>query len=78
MLIGKPAWVHMNNVIGVLYKITQCKDWPDAIPKDDPEIVTPELADFFNKVFVKDAEKRLSAAEVLQHPFITGKSLTSC
>jgi serine/threonine protein kinase len=72
MLIGKAPWEPMSNMLGVLYKITQCKDWPDAIPKNDPEIITPELTDFFNKVFSKDPKKRPNVMECMEHPYIKG------
>lgn len=73
MLIGKAPWEPMSNMLGVLYKIAAAADWPDAIPKDDPEIITPELKDFFDKVFSKDPKKRPNVMECLEHPFIKGQ-----
>ena len=70
MLIGQPPWQPMSNMIGVLFKIAACESWPDAIPRDDPAIITPELKDFFDKIFVKDPKKRPDVMECLEHPFI--------
>jgi hypothetical protein len=64
---GKPWLVSGNNLFQVMYQISQSKDMPTGIPKDTP----PQLMHFFTRCFERDPAKRASAAELLEHPWIT-------
>lgn len=38
--------------------------------KDKMKDVTPDIEDFFKKIFVIDAKKRLSFSAILKHPLL--------
>lgn len=67
-LLGSRPWlVQGNNLFQVMYQISQSKDMPSGIPKDSP----PQLMDFFRCCFERDASKRATAQQLLQHEWLT-------
>ena len=67
MLTGKPPWTTpMLRIEELFLKIARTKEGPPY-----PQKISVECIDFLNKCFIIQPEKRPSAAELLQHPFVT-------
>lgn len=65
ILTGKPPYYNLTPM-SALFHI--CSD--AAVPIDDPShIITPECLSFLKECFVRDAQHRKSAAELLSHPW---------
>ena len=68
MISGKPPWTSpMLRIEELFLKIARTKEGPPYPPN-----LSVECIDFLNKCFVINPEKRPSADELLNHPFITG------
>ncbi|KAJ0987269.1 hypothetical protein J5N97_005625 [Dioscorea zingiberensis] len=52
-----------------------CFGEPPAIPDSDE--ASPELRDFVSRCLQKEAEKRWTVAQLLEHPFVAGKDRSS-
>lgn len=71
MLTGKAPWLPMQNPLGVMFKLTSSQGWPDAIPRDAAQLGgDPNVIDFLDKCFTRDAKVRPDAVTLLQHPFL--------
>jgi len=66
MLTGKPPWPEFNSMWTAIYHIANSTGLPSEIPKD----LAPEIMDFLLKTFERDASKRASARELLEHPWL--------
>lgn len=65
ILTGKPPYYNLTPM-SALFHI--CSD--AEVPIDDPShIITPECLSFIKECFVRDPEKRKSAADLLEHPW---------
>ena len=69
MLTGKPLFFALGP-IPAMTKIARLKHVEGRCPLKLPENVDPVLADFLTRTFVVDPEKRPSATELLQHPWV--------
>ncbi|MCO5612416.1 hypothetical protein L7F22_066683 [Adiantum nelumboides] len=69
MLEGRPPWGHISN-LGVLFlKLGTSEGSPPL-----PELVSAEAKDFLQLCLQRDPKLRPTAAELLQHPFLSGKA----
>lgn len=66
MLTGKPPWPECNSMWAAVYKIAHSAGLPTEIPKDLP----PEMMDFLERCFERDPNKRASADDLLNHPYL--------
>lgn len=66
MATGRRPWSTLDNEWAIMYNIAQGN--PPQMPSDDQ--LSEEGVDFLNRCFDRDASKRSSAAELLQHPWI--------
>jgi serine/threonine protein kinase len=66
LAVGQPPHAELHSLRAAL-KIPMCD--PPSLPH--PERYSPELHSFIRSCLVKDYTRRPSAAELLQHPFIT-------
>ncbi|CAM8907897.1 unnamed protein product [Rhodiola kirilowii] len=69
MLTGAPAWKNESNIASLLMKIS--KQSPEL-----PANLSPEIRDFLEKCFIRDASKRWTAEMLLEHHFITAGAET--
>ncbi|CCW65823.1 unnamed protein product [Phytomonas sp. EM1] len=67
MLTGRPPWPECNSVWAAVYKIANSTGLPTEIPRD----IDPKLMDLLEKCFERDPQKRPSAEELLDHPFLS-------
>ncbi|CCW69048.1 unnamed protein product [Phytomonas sp. Hart1] len=67
MLTGRPPWPECNSMWAAVYKIANSTDLPTEIPRD----IDPQLMNLLEKCFERDPQKRPSAEELLQHPFLS-------
>ncbi|TVU05834.1 hypothetical protein EJB05_49018, partial [Eragrostis curvula] len=67
MATGKPPWSHEYQEVSLLYYVGTTKSHPPI-----PEHLSPEAKDFLLKCLQKEPERRYGAADLLQHPFVTG------
>jgi serine/threonine protein kinase len=67
MITGKPPWPECNSMWAAVYKIANSTGLPTEIPKD----LDPQLMSFLQCCFERDPSKRPSAADLLQHPFLS-------
>lgn len=70
MISGKPPWPSKSNVPAAILMIAQAEGGPTEIPAED---ASPGCLDLMNKCFARDPAVRPSAAELLNHPYITGE-----
>uniref|UniRef100_A0A7N0TAD3 Protein kinase domain-containing protein n=1 Tax=Kalanchoe fedtschenkoi TaxID=63787 RepID=A0A7N0TAD3_KALFE len=70
MLTGAPAWKNESNVASLLLKISQQS--PEI-----PQNLSPEIRDFLDKCFIRDAAKRWTAEMLLDHQFIAAQTASS-
>ncbi|KAF2912489.1 hypothetical protein DAI22_10g014800 [Oryza sativa Japonica Group] len=66
MATGRAPWSDMDNVLPALHKI----GYTDAVP-DLPRWLSPEAKDFLRGCLQRRAGDRPTAAQLLQHPFIS-------
>ncbi|KAL4556327.1 hypothetical protein LXL04_038975 [Taraxacum kok-saghyz] len=70
MATGKPPWSQQyQQEVTALFYIGTTKSHPPI-----PDHLSPELQDLLLKCLHKEPEVRPSASDLLQHPFVTGKS----
>ncbi|XP_071697618.1 mitogen-activated protein kinase kinase kinase ANP1-like isoform X2 [Rutidosis leptorrhynchoides] len=70
MATGKPPWSQQYQEVAALFYIGTTKSHPPI-----PDQLSPEAQDLLLKCLHKEPELRPSASDLLQHPFVTGKSL---
>ncbi|KAK3002975.1 hypothetical protein RJ639_018730 [Escallonia herrerae] len=68
MATGKPPWSQQYQEVAALFHIGTTKSHPPI-----PEHLSAEAKDFLLKCLQKEPNLRLSAPELLQHPFVTGE-----
>ncbi|KAK2969449.1 hypothetical protein RJ640_011346, partial [Escallonia rubra] len=68
MATGKPPWSQQYQEVAALFHIGTTKSHPPI-----PEHLSAEAKDFLLKCLQKEPHLRLSAPELLQHPFVTGE-----
>ncbi|CAH2054886.1 unnamed protein product [Thlaspi arvense] len=68
MATGKPPWSEQYQQFAAVLHIGRTKAHPPI-----PEDLSPEAKDFLLKCLHKEPSLRLSASELLQHPFVTGE-----
>uniref|UniRef100_A0A0E0M573 Protein kinase domain-containing protein n=1 Tax=Oryza punctata TaxID=4537 RepID=A0A0E0M573_ORYPU len=66
MATGHAPWSDMDNVLAMLHKI----GYTDAVP-DMPRWLSPEAKDFLRRCLQRRAVDRPTAAQLLQHPFVS-------
>ena len=66
LLTGKPPWTALSNPMTVMYHIASTTNLPSF-----PEETSPELGDFIRCCLNRNSTERLSAMDLLYHPFIT-------
>uniref|UniRef100_A0A0E0EVI5 Protein kinase domain-containing protein n=1 Tax=Oryza meridionalis TaxID=40149 RepID=A0A0E0EVI5_9ORYZ len=66
MATGRAPWSDMDNVLAALQKI----GYTDAVP-DLPPWLSPEAKDFLRRCLQRRAGDRPTAAQLLQHPFVS-------
>ncbi|CAN0842721.1 Mitogen-activated protein kinase kinase kinase 20 [Linum grandiflorum] len=71
MLTGYPPWKDLKVEDDVMREIGK-RGRPEI-----PEWVSEEGKDFLNKCFIKCSEQRYSAELLLQHPFVTGRRIST-
>ncbi|KVI11119.1 Protein kinase, ATP binding site-containing protein [Cynara cardunculus var. scolymus] len=69
MATGKPPWSQQYQEVAALFYIGTTKSHPPI-----PEHLSLEAQDLLLKCLHKEPELRPSASDLLQHPFVTGKS----
>lgn len=69
MATGKPPWSQQYQEVAALFYIGTTKSHPPI-----PEHLSFEAQDLLLKCLHKEPELRPSASDLLQHPFVTGKS----
>lgn len=72
MATGKPPWSEQYQQFAAVLHIGRTKAHPPI-----PEDLSPEAKDFLLKCLHKEPSLRLSASELLQHPFVTGEHMES-
>ncbi|KFK38038.1 hypothetical protein AALP_AA3G062200 [Arabis alpina] len=72
MATGKPPWSEQYQQFAAVLHIGRTKAHPPI-----PEDLSPEAKDFLLKCLHKEPSLRLSASQLLQHPFVTGEHLES-
>jgi serine/threonine protein kinase len=65
MLAGNPPWHELEGVAAI-YRIVTA----DRQKYDLPADTTNSAREFIEQCFIRDAKKRPSADELLQHPFV--------
>ena len=68
MFAGHRPWSN-EAVVSAIYKIGKTKLAP-PIPRDIDHLISTHAKSFINQCFTIDAEKRPTAHQLLQHPFI--------
>uniref|UniRef100_A0A7N0V6Y0 mitogen-activated protein kinase kinase kinase n=1 Tax=Kalanchoe fedtschenkoi TaxID=63787 RepID=A0A7N0V6Y0_KALFE len=68
MATGKPPWSQQYQEVAALFHIGTTKSHPPI-----PEHLSSEAKDFLLRCLQKEPDLRASAAELLQHPFVTGE-----
>ncbi|KAI4367415.1 hypothetical protein MLD38_023154 [Melastoma candidum] len=72
MATGRPPWLNgQSHPEATLMKIASSDEIPPF-----PGIFSKDGLDFLSKCLVRDPKKRASAEELLNHPFVTGSSLS--
>lgn len=69
MITGRAPWVPMASPMAIMYKLANSEGWPDAVPTDK-EGLGEDLWSFLDAGFERDAKKRPTAAELLEHPYL--------
>lgn len=72
MLTGKPPWQEFKTMWSAIYHIANSTGKPSGIPDN----LAPLLAKFLDLCLERDVERRPSAMELLQHPFLSTASPT--
>jgi mitogen-activated protein kinase kinase kinase len=67
MATGRRPWANLDNEWAIMYNIAQGN--PPQLPSRDQ--LSEAGADFLKKCFERDPAKRASAAELLQHPWMS-------
>lgn len=73
MATGSHPWPEMKDPAAALYRIAFSGDVPET-----PSWFSVEAKDFVAKCLERDPEKRWTAAELLQHPFLDSAAEKSC
>ena len=47
------------------------KPFKDFVKKENADLATPDAIDFLEKLLVYDHQKRMTAKEAMEHPYIT-------
>ncbi|XP_052188158.1 LOW QUALITY PROTEIN: mitogen-activated protein kinase kinase kinase NPK1-like [Diospyros lotus] len=68
MATGKPPWSQQYQEVAALFHIGTTKSHPPI-----PEHLSFEAKDFLLKCLQKEPDLRATAADLLQHPFVTGE-----
>lgn len=66
MASGKPPWSHIREPTAVLFHIAAKEEIPQI-----PDSLSEEGKDFLRRCFQRDPSKRPTAAELLQHAFVS-------
>ncbi len=67
MATGRRPWANLDNEWAIMYNIAQGNS--PSLPGHDQ--LSPQGIDFLTRCFVSDSNKRATAAELLQHVWIT-------
>ena len=68
MLCGKPPFFGKNKE--EVYSCIKFQKLEEAYPREIEKVISNKAKDFLSKVLCKDPEKRLSAIDALQHPWL--------
>ncbi|GLJ08677.1 hypothetical protein SUGI_0093490 [Cryptomeria japonica] len=66
MATGRPPWTNASNPLAALYLIGCTDELPQL-----PACLSPQGRDFLDKCFRRDPKQRWSAAQLLEHPFLS-------
>ncbi|GLJ08675.1 hypothetical protein SUGI_0093460 [Cryptomeria japonica] len=66
MATGRPPWGTASNPLAALYQIGCTDDLPEC-----PSCLSPQGRDFLDKCFRRDPKQRWTAAQLLEHPFLS-------
>ncbi|XP_019196330.1 PREDICTED: mitogen-activated protein kinase kinase kinase A-like [Ipomoea nil] len=72
MATGSAPWQDMNDPVSALYRIANSGDVPEF-----PRWFSDDAKEFLGKCLDRDAKRRWTAAELLQHPFLQSISSNS-
>eukprot|EP00668_Euglena_longa_P019587 GGOE01024366.1.p2 GENE.GGOE01024366.1~~GGOE01024366.1.p2 ORF type:complete len:514 (-),score=129.11 GGOE01024366.1:837-2378(-) len=68
MLTARPPWPEFHSMWAAIYHIANSDGPPDLVPKD----LDPDLQDFLDQCFRRNASQRPTANQLLQHSFLQG------
>lgn len=71
MATGRPPWTNASNPLAALYRIGCTDELPEL-----PARLSPQGQDFLDKCFRRDPKQRWTAAQLLEHPFLS--QIDSC
>ncbi|GLJ08678.1 hypothetical protein SUGI_0093510 [Cryptomeria japonica] len=66
MATGRPPWTNASNPLAALYLIGCSDELPEL-----PNCLSPQGQDFLDKCFRRDPKQRWTAAQLLEHPFLS-------
>ncbi|XP_057864624.2 mitogen-activated protein kinase kinase kinase 17-like [Cryptomeria japonica] len=66
MATGRPPWTNASNPLAAFYLIGCTDELPEL-----PACLSPEGRDFLDKCFRRDPKQRWTAAQLLEHPFLS-------
>jgi serine/threonine protein kinase len=73
MATGRAPWNNVENLCQIMYRIGCTTDVPIVL-----SFLSVDVHDFLGHCFQRDPQKRWTASQLLQHPFIIGKRCLEC